>query len=66
MLLVGVCIGAISLEDSFTLFSEAKQHEPLYPSNSAPGYIPKRNLHINNRRHVFKKGITALFIIVKH
>lgn len=41
MLLVGVCIGAISLEDSFTLFSEAEQHEPSTPAILLLGTYPR-------------------------
>lgn len=32
MMLMGVCTGAISLKDSFTLFSEAEQDEPSIPA----------------------------------
>lgn len=41
MLLVGVCIGAISLEYSFTLFSEAEQHEPSIPAILLLGTYPR-------------------------
>lgn len=54
MLLVGVCIGAISLEDNFTLFSEAEQYEPSTPANLLLGTYP-RETYILITRDIYLK-----------